>query len=294
MNTKLLICDLDNTLYDWVHYFVSSFYAMVDSVCAVTGCDRNVLLDDFRAVHQLHGDSEYPFSLLETDTVRQLFPHRSRAEAAEKLDAAFHAFNTARKSTLQLYPGVREGLDGLEAAGISLVAHTESNLLAVVDRLSRLDLTRYFSRIYCRERASSEHPKIEVGQRWLDSFPMHKVRELSHHQRKPNPDVLLEICADEGANVGETAYVGDSLARDIAMAKKVGAFAVWAKYGSSHAVGEYEKLVRITHWTRQDVERELLLKRESKALVPDYVLESSFLEVLPAVGVQPITKVEVS
>lgn len=285
MKKSHLICDLDNTLYDWVHYFVSSFYAMVDSVCEITGCDREALLDDFRAVHQSHGDSEQPFSLLETATVRKLFPKSSHSETADKLDEALHAFNSTRKRTLQLYPGVREGLDSLAAAGVVLVAHTESNLFAVVDRLSRLDLAKYFSRIYCRERARSTHPKNAVGLRWLDSFPMDKVTELSRHQRKPDAAVLLEICADEGVPMERVAYVGDSMTRDIAMAKKVGVQAIWAKYGATHARGEYEKLVRVTHWTPEDVERELRLRRASEGLKPDYVLEQSFLEVLPALDI---------
>lgn len=285
MSTRLLVCDLDNTLYDWVHFYVSSFYSMVDVVCEVTGCDRATLLADFKAVHQQHGDAEHPFSLLETKTIQQLFPHTGRRELAQKLNGAFHAFNSARKRTLQLYPGVREGLDRLGEAGVTLVAHTESNLFAVVDRLTRLDLTKYFARIYCRERANSDHPEPDVGERWLDSFPMHKVTELSHHQRKPDSSVLLEICRNEGATTDSSAYVGDSITRDIAMAKRVGVFAIWAKYGATHASGEYEKLVRVTHWTPEDVERELRLRRASEGVKPDYVLEKSFLELLPTLGI---------
>lgn len=66
---KLLVCDLDNTLYDWVAYFVPSFYAMAAKVVELLGCDREKLLDDFREVHQRHHDSEQPFALLETRTV---------------------------------------------------------------------------------------------------------------------------------------------------------------------------------------------------------------------------------
>jgi FMN phosphatase YigB (HAD superfamily) len=59
MRFKLLICDLDNTLYDWVAYFVPSFYAMVDKVVELLGCDRERLLDDFRKVHQRHHIGKY-------------------------------------------------------------------------------------------------------------------------------------------------------------------------------------------------------------------------------------------
>ena len=74
---RLLVCDLDNTLYDWVSYFVPSFYAMVDKVVEITGWDREQLLDEFQKVHQKHNDAEHPFALLETALVRDMFPKRN-------------------------------------------------------------------------------------------------------------------------------------------------------------------------------------------------------------------------
>ena len=57
MRTKaMLVCDLDNTLYDWVGYFVPSFNAMVNEALPILGCGREQLLDDLREVHQRHHD----------------------------------------------------------------------------------------------------------------------------------------------------------------------------------------------------------------------------------------------
>ncbi len=282
MSRRLLVCDLDNTLYDWVYYFVPSFYAMVDEAVRITDCDRERLLDDFREVHRQYHDSEHPFSLLETRTVRELFPGQSRRQIAERLDPAFHAFNISRKKNLRLYPGVREALEALSRSGVILVAHTESNLYAVVDRLTRLELTAYFRRIYCRLRANSEHPRTNADSRWLDRFPMQKVVELSYHQRKPDPNVLLEICHDERIPPHDSAYVGDSMARDILMAKKADVFAIWAKYGTSHATEYYQRLVRVTHWTAEDVAREHELSEKARQIEPDYVLEGGFGQITRA------------
>lgn len=280
MNKSLLVCDLDNTLYDWVEYFVTAFYAMVDEAVRVTGCDRERLLDDFRAVHREHHNSEHPFSLLETQTVQELFPGRPRKEIAKQLDSAFHAFNVSRKETLRLYPGVREGLELLYQSGMILVAHTESNLYAVVDRLTRLDLTKYFRRIYCRERPSTEHPNPNTADKWLDQFPLDRVVELSRHQRKPNPEVLLEICDREGFLPSETAYVGDSMTRDILMARTAGVFAIWAKYGASHRRETYQQLVRVTHWTEDDVAGERESSERAQRVKADYILENGFNEIV--------------
>jgi FMN phosphatase YigB (HAD superfamily) len=103
-NKKLLVCDLDNTLYDWVTYFVLSFYAMVDTVVQITHCDRETLLDDFREVHQRHADAEHPFALLETETIRNLYKNTSTQDILKALDPAFYAFNSARKHNLHLQP----------------------------------------------------------------------------------------------------------------------------------------------------------------------------------------------
>ena len=81
----------------------------------------------------------------------------------------------------------------------------------------------------------------------------------------------------------EVAYVGDSIARDILMAKKVGVFSIWAKYGAVLHTDDYEKLIQITHWTKEDVENERRLKKEAEHIRPDFVAEDSFVEILAAI-----------
>jgi FMN phosphatase YigB (HAD superfamily) len=281
---KLLVCDLDNTLYDWVGYFVPTFNAMVEAALPIIGCDREQLLDDLREVHQRHHDSEQPFALIESSIVQRRFAGMSLAEMAKALDPAFHAFNSTRKKTLRLNPGVMEGLSSLHRAGIILVAHTESRLYGAFDRLLRLEILRYFRKVYCRERPASVHPNEAASAAWLNKVPMNLVRELAHHQAKPDPDVLLEICRTEGVEASDTAYVGDSVARDILMAKRAGVFAIWAEYGAKHDRSLYADLVRVTHWTPDEVAREERLRAEARSIRPDYTASSSFLDVLAPLG----------
>jgi phosphoglycolate phosphatase len=288
MSKKLLVCDLDNTLYDWIGYFVPSFYEMVDVVVEITGCDREKLLDDFHKVHQSMHDSEQPFALLKTETIKRLYADVPTETVMKILDPAFHAFNSARKRNLRLYPGVKETLEILNRAGIGLIAHTESKLFGVVDRLRRLDLSRFFAKIYCRERSNSSHPAPQSVAKWFDDFPMDKVIELSHHQAKPNPSVLLEICSNEGISHIDTAYIGDSIARDVLMAKRAGVFAIWAAYGAKHDAAMYDALVRISHWTPEEVARERRLKEEARTIEPDYSAHRSFAEVLRPLGLRMI------
>jgi phosphoglycolate phosphatase len=286
-NSRLLVCDLDNTLYDWIGYFVPSFTAMVDAAVDIMGCDREQLLDDLRDVHRRHHDSEHPFALLETATVRTQYKEMSLAEIGDALNPALHAFNSTRLKTLKLNPGVSEGLAALDQAGVLLIAHTESKLYGAVDRLERLGILKHFRKIYCRERPRSKHPRPDRLEAWLNRIPMHLVRELANHQAKPDPKVLLEICAAEGIAPRDATYVGDSIARDVLMAKRAGVFAIWAEYGARHDASQYEALVRVSHWTAEEVAREKRLNVEASGIRPDYVAHSSFLDVLEALEHEP-------
>ncbi|WP_156898637.1 HAD hydrolase-like protein [Bradyrhizobium erythrophlei] len=53
-----------------------------------------------------------------------------------------------------------------------------------------------------------------------------------------------------------TAYIGDSLAKDVKMARAAGCFAIWAKYGVSKDEDMYAKLVKISHWSEDDIARD--------------------------------------
>jgi FMN phosphatase YigB (HAD superfamily) len=98
---------------------------------------------------------------------------------------------------------------------------------------------------------------------------------------KPNPRILRDIIKNVGANGAETVYVGDSLMKDIAMAKAAGVTDVWAKYGVAQNRPAYELLRKVTHlvtWSPASVEREKILTEAD--LQPSFVLKQSFAEIL--------------
>ena len=77
---KLLVTDLDNTLYDWLSSFVPAFYRMLEVAVEILQVDREQLLDEMKAVHQRYHNSEQPFALLETPTVERKYPTATRLE----------------------------------------------------------------------------------------------------------------------------------------------------------------------------------------------------------------------
>jgi FMN phosphatase YigB (HAD superfamily) len=248
---RLLVTDLDNTLYDWVTFFAESFTAMIDSALPIIGTDRERLLDDLKKVHQRYHNSEQPFALLEAECVQKQFPGLSRQELALKFDPAFHSFNVARNEHLKLYPGVLATLEAIQRSGCRIVAHTEATIVNAQFRLVKLGLTPFIHKLYAAEHLGESHPHRNVPQ----TPGVEQVRVLRIHERKPDPSVLLEICGDADAKPSETLYVGDSIARDIGMANAAGVHSAWARYGTLYNKDYWGKLVRITHWTEEDVRR---------------------------------------
>jgi FMN phosphatase YigB (HAD superfamily) len=282
-SVDLAVFDLDNTLYNWYASFLPAFYSMVDIAADLLGCDKETILTQLKAVHVKHHDVEHPYALFETDIVQARVRAKGDDEVWRLLDPAFHAFNRVRKAELRLFPDVRETLDELKRRGIRLVAFTDSKYFAAVGRVSRLELGDVFERLYCREKSVSELPASPFeGYR---PQPIHnisatKVSELPAGETKPDPRVLQDIVLRENIDVASTAYIGDSLAKDVFMARKAGCFAIWAKYGVSNDPVMYSKLVTISHWSDDDIDREKRLARSAATVAPDFTCENSIKELL--------------
>ena len=151
MTVRALITDLDNTLYDWVTFFALAFDAMVAELTRILAVDRQVLLSEFKEIHQRYRSTETPWAALELPSVRMRFPGASASELAQQLDSAFKAFSTTRKNHLALYGGVADTLAHLVANGVVVIGHTEALPVNAFYRLSLLGVAERFSRLYTIE-----------------------------------------------------------------------------------------------------------------------------------------------
>ncbi len=275
---RMLITDLDNTLYDWVGFFATAFAAMVDELQVLLGIGREDLLGEFKEVHQRVGDSEQPFAVLMLPVVRARFGARPAAEIIAELAPALHAFNAARNEHLRLYPGVGEALAELDRRGTVIVGHTEAMSANAWHRLVKLDVAHHFSRLYCLESDYQGHPI--AGRQEQLAPPADVLRTVPRSERKPNPELLRDICAAEGVSASDALYVGDSISRDVKMAHDAGVTSAWAEYGRHHEGWQWDLLVSISHWTDEDVRREEALRDQSGDVRPDHVL-ARYDELLP-------------
>ena len=269
---KLLITDLDNTLYDWVSFFSQSFEAMVDSIVELTGIEKSMLLRDFKDIHQKYNSSERPFAALEVKAIIDYFGTTDKEVLKTKLVPAFRSFSETRKDTLKLYEGVTETLAKLREHGVIVVGHTESYEVNAVYRAKKLGLDKYLKHLYTIGSNSSSHP--DLTKPMIDPSDVEWVVKLPEEERKPNPQLVLDICEREGISPSDTYYIGDSIVKDMSMANAAGINSVWAKYGKDFQSANWKLLVSITHWTDEDVKIEEDLKAMYSKETPMFVVSS--------------------
>jgi FMN phosphatase YigB (HAD superfamily) len=266
-----VILDMDNTLYDWVGYFVPAVQAMIAEAARLLGVDQDLVRDDLRAVHVARGNTEHPFALLETRTVARCLPDLNRKERHDILRPAFAAFNEVRTQRLHLYPGVLESLQKIKATGCRLFGHTEATDVNITSRSRSLGLDDTLEAIYAPRFRGSPHP---LGTNREKPVERVLVRPLQSTARKPDPDAIQLILHDAGVEPDRCLYVGDSLSKDVAMAKSSGMLSAWARYGIDHDPQLWRELVGLSHWDAAAVAAAKNRPPEPSDVQPDVVLNS--------------------
>jgi FMN phosphatase YigB (HAD superfamily) len=276
---SVVITDLDNTLYDWLGIWHSSFKAMLDRLVSDSGISEEILIHEFKHVHEKYGTAEYSFSIEELPSLQRKYPGE---DLAKRFEAPIRAYREARNQTLALYPTVLETLETLKDKGCLLVGYTESAEFYTARRVKKLGLDRILDFIW-----SSPDSELPPGfsKDQVRSFPdeYYRLRRTVHRtlkkgELKPNPQVLSDIIRDIGANSEEVIYVGDNLMKDVSMAQMAGIIDVWAEYGAAQNRPEYELLRKVTHWTASDVEREK--KTSARQQAPSHTLGKDLGELL--------------
>ena len=49
---KLVITDLDDTLYSWIGFFIPAFYDMVQELSLLINVPQEKLLEEYKAIHK--------------------------------------------------------------------------------------------------------------------------------------------------------------------------------------------------------------------------------------------------
>jgi len=284
----VLVTDMDNTLFDWLGMWQAAFGAMLERLVADSGVPREALEEEFFALHQRHGTTEYAFAIQELPSLRAGHPPE---ELPTRYAAAIEAYRTMRRRTLALYPGVLDTLRAVRAAGALVVAYTESRAYYADYRVRTLGLDGALDYLYSLpDHALPEGTTPSQIRRYPPEH--YRLRSTVHrHTRegawKPDASVLLEILRDVGAEPARAVYVGDSLVKDVAMAQAASVVDVFARYGDVRSRPGYALLRRVTHWSPATMARSEAL-RESD-VHPTHVLVDGLAELLALVDFHRFT-----
>lgn len=275
-----LIIDLDNTIFDWFAVWYASFNPIYEEVLRVSNLPAEEIEKDIRSIHQMRRTSEYTFLLEEMKSLAEI---RKKDDIRIVFQEAIESARQARDQNLKLYPGVFHCLWEIKKRGTKIVAYTESMEFYSAYRLKRFGLDGVIDVLFSPEdHTLPAGISIDKFRRLPDEFYELQVTEVRHTpsgELKPNPDVLRQIIQAIGADADRCVYVGDSLFKDVAMAKDVGVFDIHAKYGESQRRPEYGLLQRVSHWTDDDVQREKDIIAKSQSVIPSVTLKDSFSEI---------------
>ena len=283
---RILITDLDNTLWDWFDAWYQSFTALLDGLMKISGLDRELLEGQIKAVHQLRATTEYSNLIREVPALVEVSKGR---DPFDVFDDALHAQSSARKRATLLYPRVGEGLRELKASGVKIVAYTESGAYWTEWRIRHTGLDGVIDVLYSspdHDLAAGIDPAVLRTGRYEGTYGLRHTehRHVPMGMLKPNEHVLSSILREQGGTVSKTAYLGDSLMKDIAMAQAAGVLDIHAAYGQVQHRAEYDQLRRVTHWTDAAVTRERLLTQPQADIIPTVTCRESIGEILPILG----------
>lgn len=243
----LVVSDIDNTLFDWVQYYVHAFSALLRTVERAIGVPYAQLAEEAKQVFINHGSIEYPFVVQELPSVI--------AHCADDLDhmlgkivaPARDAFNVEAVRYLKPYADVPATLQALREKhkGVPVVALTDAPRYVAMWKLNKLGLLPHFDAVYglADPRLPTSGGRVKVDPEILLKHLQQgnwgytgKIRILPDDYEKPGTKglktVLMDFDHDEPpAERARVVWIGDNERKDVSLGKRLGVRTVWASYG---------------------------------------------------------------
>lgn len=216
---KLVITDLDDTLWQWLTTWYSGYKGFIEHLSASWEIPEDQVSEAWARSYGDGGGIEFP----PTADYLIKYTDLTTKKAIAAYPDAVAASRAARDSSLIMFDGVADALRALADNGVTVVAHTDSPVTAAVHRLHTAGLDGAVKEVY----AAPVFEDFGYGMYRLNTVDVH----VSQWEFKPSTRVLNEIIRYHGAPLDNTFYVGDSLRRDMSMARTAGITGLWAKYG---------------------------------------------------------------
>ena len=147
---KLLVTDIDNTLFDWVTYYTTAIDALLQVVSSKVGVSLEVLSAEAKNVFEAHGSIEYPFLAQELPSVDKYYASDIDKMLIELVKPARAAFVEAGLKVLKTYDGVIDTLAEIRATypDMKLVALTDAPRYVAMWKLNKLGILHSFDAVY--------------------------------------------------------------------------------------------------------------------------------------------------
>ena len=248
-NLSLFVTDIDNTLFDWVSYYVHAFGGMLKHVEKTLGIPYQILAAEAKDVFVRHGSIEYPFLVQELPSVVRHFGDDIDAMLGQAVRPARLAFNAAAEPFLKPYEGVEKTLAELKKRHptVPIVALTDAPRYVAMWKLNKLGLLPRFDAVYGlpdpRIPTSAEHGRVKVDPEILlkhlqqnDFGFTGRIRVLPDDYEKPGTKGLKMVLMDHELDEDpvlrhRVVWVGDNQRKDVGLGRKLGVRTAWAAYG---------------------------------------------------------------
>lgn len=282
---KIIITDIDNTLFDWVAYYANAFSAKLKKVEEVTGIPYDQLTKECKAIFA-DKSIEYPFVVQELSCIAEFCNQNVETMLNEVAEPSRAAFKDAAAPFLVPYKGVIYTLATLKKKypDIPIVALTDAPRYVAMWRLNKLGLLRYFDAIFGLEDPKlpvDQYGNVKVDEKILlkhikgSNFGFEgKIRVLPDEYEKPGIMGLQCVLMEYGIeDPKEALWIGDNVFKDIELGKKVGVTTAWAAYGSKNLTKK--NLKTLSAWSpNENIVKHANVKELTEELPqPDIVLE---------------------
>jgi FMN phosphatase YigB (HAD superfamily) len=257
---KLLVLDIDNTVFDWVYYYVNCLGAMLDKVSETTGIDALKLASECKEVFTKEGTIEYPFVVQQLPSVLDYYKGDTDKMLSEAVNDARDAFLETSQRYLIPYEGVVETLSKIrqDFPELKIAALTDAPRYVAMWKMNKLGVLDDFDAVYglgdpripvspCRTKAIvSEEILIKHLEGSQFDFSG-SVRVLPDEYEKPGKrglkTVLMDYDLDEDKSLWkQVLWVGDNVSKDVGLGNSMGITTAWAQYGTGLSKELLDKL----------------------------------------------------
>ena len=136
---NFVVTDLDDTIWDWLSMWHSSFEPFLERISKDLMIDKNDLKNDFKQLHQKYGTSEASFIIEDLKLLNEAQKEQVNSETGNK-KSIMHEYYYNKKNNLKFYDGVLKTLATIKASGAMIVGFTESHSFYTKYRIKSLNL----------------------------------------------------------------------------------------------------------------------------------------------------------